>query len=75
MRRKKIENFLIKFYLIDGVGLGLVVVLGDLKAIQNGAVRANGRNFNGVMRREERGSPVVDETFVHDHKPFHVIKL
>lgn len=62
-------------YLIYGFGVGVVVVLGDLKAIQNRAVRTNGRDLNGVTRREERGSPIVDKTFVHNHKTFHVIKL
>jgi len=61
--------------LINDFGVGVVVVLGDLKAIQNRAVGTNRGDLDGVTWREERRSPIVDESFVHNHKTFHVIKL
>ena len=60
--------------LINGGCGGVVVVLGDLEAVEHAGVLLERAELHGVLRREEGGPPVVDEALGGDHEAFHVVE-
>lgn len=47
-------------HLVDGYGGGVVVILGDLQAVENPGVVLERAELDRVLRREEGRPPVVD---------------
>jgi hypothetical protein len=60
--------------LLDRPGGGVVVVLGDLEAVEDAGVVLERAELHRVLRREEGGPPVVDEALGGDDESLHVVE-
>jgi hypothetical protein len=63
------------FYLINGIGSGFIVILGDLQAVQHTPISPDGANLNRITRGKERGPPIVNKPFINNDKSFNIIEF
>lgn len=62
-------------YLINGIQSGFMVIFGDLQAIQNTSIGVNRGDFDRITRGKERGSPIVNKSFIYNNKTFNIVEL
>lgn len=61
-------------YLINRICVSLVVIFGNLQAVQNTSVSVEGSDFNRVTSCKERRPPIVDQPFINYHETLHIVE-